>query len=588
MSNKLIMPNPLIVCIIIILLVVLIYPPNQLPFIQNSEALKSEPSLEEWIKIVDPILDQKVSTGKELLISGRSSDTTAKDCLVSVIVNDVKPYQNAVASGPGGPNDFSNWKFLLREEYTPLIEGKNKITAKLLCESAPTRWNGVFVYGDSTYNNYSTLSQVQSNEQLNLPATNLSDNNNVNSNGGALLVSIFPQKNPVARGDSQNITITVTDSNSKVVPEARIDGKLIYPGGNYEKDFSGRTDVDGNFEYSLTIGKKGDEGVLRIEVDAESPAYKSGSATDSFSLVGSSGESVINNPSYKPHSKKGISFVAAGDFYCDAGTKKNANAMQENNPDLVLALGDLSEVKNPDCFFDLFSRADKADKLKVVLGKDDVDNGNVYSSRINQYKRHFNLEEPFYSFDYMNIHFLAMATADDILTPYALGTPKYNFVDNDLAHAFNNTNIDWIIVFGYRPFYSSPTAHPDSGTIQNTYGILFDKYGVDLVITAHNHNYKRTYPLIFNNERPGKPLIKDASNTSDFENPGKPIYITVGTGGASLHGLDGQSWFVANQFSDIGFLQVNITNKDAEKNIQAAFHNSNNGTIMDHFSISKP
>ena len=64
-----------------------------------------------------------------------------------------------------------------------------------------------------------------------------------NSNDNVLLVSILPQKNPVARGDSQNIIITVTDSNSKVVPDAHINGKLIYPGGNYEKDFSGITDA---------------------------------------------------------------------------------------------------------------------------------------------------------------------------------------------------------------------------------------------------------------------------------------------------------------------------------------------------------
>ena len=129
-----------------------------------------------------------------------------------------------------------------------------------------------------------------------------------------LLVSILPQKNPVARGDSQNITITVTDSNSKVVPDAHINGKLIYPGGNYEKDFSGSTDADGKFEYSLTIGKNGDIGPLSIEADASSPAYESGSATDSFLLVDSSGLSVINDISSTSEVKKGISFAAGWGF----------------------------------------------------------------------------------------------------------------------------------------------------------------------------------------------------------------------------------------------------------------------------------
>ena len=261
--------------------------------------------------------------------------------------------------------------------------------------------------------------------------------------------------------------------------------------------------------------------------------------------------------------------------------------MQEKNPDLVLALGDLSEVKNPDCFFDLFSRADNIGKLKVVLGSDDIDNVNDHSSRFNQYMRHFNLVTPFYSFDYKNIHFLGMATGTDTLIPYASGSPQYSFVNDDLAQASNNENIDWIIVFGYRPFYSSPTTHPGPQVLRNTYPPLFEKYGVDLILTAHNHNYQRTYPILSNSERPGYPIIKDGNNTSDYENPGAPIYVTAGTGGANLQELDGQSQFVANQFSEIGFLNVNITTEDTGKQLQAAFHNSNNGTIMDRFSITK-
>ncbi len=282
--------------------------------------------------------------------------------------------------------------------------------------------------------------------------------------------------------------------------------------------------------------------------------------------------------------KNGISFAAAGDFYCDVKTKKTTKAMQEKNPDLVLALGDLSEVKNPDCFFDLFSRANKTDKLKVVLGSDDIDNINDHSSRFNQYMRHFNLVTPFYSFDY---YFLAMASGTDTVIPYASGSPQYNFVNDDLAQASINENIDWIIVFGYRPFYSSPTAHPGPQNLRNTYPPLFEKYGVDLILTAHNHNYQRTYPILSNIERTGKPIIKDGNNTSDYENPGAPIYVTAGTGGAPLQELDGQSQFVANQFSEIGFLNVNITSEDTGKQIQAAFDNSNNGTIMDHFTITK-
>ncbi len=40
--------------------------------------------------------------------------------------------------------------------------------------------------------------------------------------------------------------------------------KLLYPEDNYEKDFEGITDLDGNFLYPWTIGENGDAGELTI------------------------------------------------------------------------------------------------------------------------------------------------------------------------------------------------------------------------------------------------------------------------------------------------------------------------------------
>ena len=45
------------------------------------------------------------------------------------------------------------------------------------------------------------------------------------------------------------------------------------------------------------------------------------------------------------------SFAFAGDYGCDSTTRETVNAMKKKNPDLVLALGDLSEKRDPDCFF---------------------------------------------------------------------------------------------------------------------------------------------------------------------------------------------------------------------------------------------
>lgn len=142
-----------VVTSLIILLIILLYTPNQFIFSQNSEELSTSKIRRESIKIDDPISNQNASIGKELIISGHSSDNNAKNCSVTVIVNDVRPYQNAVAKGTGGVNDFSQWEFSLRGDYTQIAEGENKITAKLLCMSAPTRWNSVFISGVTNYSN---------------------------------------------------------------------------------------------------------------------------------------------------------------------------------------------------------------------------------------------------------------------------------------------------------------------------------------------------------------------------------------------------------------------------------------------------
>jgi hypothetical protein len=80
------------------------------------------------------------------------------------------------------------------------------------------------------------------------------------------------------------------------VSDAQIKGKLVYPGDNFEKDFEGVTDLNGEFVYSWTIGKKGDEGVLSIEVEAVSQGYLPTSANSSFDIVKSSDSSKSENP----------------------------------------------------------------------------------------------------------------------------------------------------------------------------------------------------------------------------------------------------------------------------------------------------
>ncbi|MGC2425482.1 MAG: hypothetical protein WA421_00480, partial [Nitrososphaeraceae archaeon] len=65
------------------------------------------------VKITSPTKGQQVPIGNSLLVSGASSTNANSNCQVSVIANGIKPYQPALASGPGGTHDYSKWSFTL-------------------------------------------------------------------------------------------------------------------------------------------------------------------------------------------------------------------------------------------------------------------------------------------------------------------------------------------------------------------------------------------------------------------------------------------------------------------------------------------
>jgi len=99
----------------------------------EGQQLKMTKSL--GIKIISPTYNQTVPVGSGFKILGSSIATDdVQNCYVSIIVNNIKPYQNATASGPIGINDYSKWNFtFLPDKYTTIKEGQNKITSKLSC-----------------------------------------------------------------------------------------------------------------------------------------------------------------------------------------------------------------------------------------------------------------------------------------------------------------------------------------------------------------------------------------------------------------------------------------------------------------------
>ncbi len=139
------------------------------------------------VKIASPAADERVpiEQGKNLKVVGTSTDNTNTDCQVSVTLNDVKPYQNVIPTGPNGKDDYSTWSYFLTPGYNASInEGTNKITSKLSC----TKPSNNSVGGNNSSNpslatHYSVFFKASISSSM--PAsiiTNNNNNNNTNNN----------------------------------------------------------------------------------------------------------------------------------------------------------------------------------------------------------------------------------------------------------------------------------------------------------------------------------------------------------------------------------------------------------------------
>jgi len=68
-------------------------------------------------------------------------------------------------------------------------------------------------------------------------------------------------------------------------------------------------------------------------------------------------------------------------------------------------------------------------KLKIAISNHDLD----YQISYYQLLNHYNLQEPYYSFDFQNIHFLAISSEH----PFENGSKQYEFVKKDLQESLS-------------------------------------------------------------------------------------------------------------------------------------------------------
>jgi predicted phosphodiesterase len=285
-----------------------------------------------------------------------------------------------------------------------------------------------------------------------------------------------------------------------------------------------------------------------------------------------------------------FNFAAAGDWACNSDTINTVKNILYKNPELILGLGDYSYQNTADCWLNIVTLIDE--KMKISIGNhDDEYNNNTSLSLLNQYMSHFGLTKQYYSFNYNNIHFVVMSTE----LPIEIGSKQYNFVNSDLANAVSDPNIDWIVVYYHKAAYFSPLTFRHTAkdyqlfvTLRDTYHQLFSKYHVDIVLQGHNHNYERSYPIMYNSSgNSSNPVIID-TNKNNYNDPEGQIFVTVGTGGHNtLFNFTEKAYYIVEHYYGFGFLNLDVINGGTTfSTINAKFY-ANDGTVKDKFTIIK-
>ena len=140
-----------------------------------------------------------------------------------------------------------------------------------------------------------------------------------------------------------------------------------------------------------------------------------------------------------------FNFAAAGDWGCTDDTRDTVNNIIDKSPELVLGLGDYSYEDTADCWLDIIQPIDNI--MKIVIGNHEVEEESILA----EYMNRFGLTSQYYSFDYQNVHFIALATESEYLDMSKdKAKQQLAFVTRDLEKASANPNIKWIIPFFHR------------------------------------------------------------------------------------------------------------------------------------------
>ncbi|HEX8433850.1 metallophosphoesterase, partial [Archangium sp.] len=273
-----------------------------------------------------------------------------------------------------------------------------------------------------------------------------------------------------------------------------------------------------------------------------------------------------------------VHFTAMGDF--GTGGTQQANVMKllaqpSRAGELLLTLGDNAYSSGTEAEFQSNMFKPMAALLREVPIFPSPGNHEYVTDQGQPYLDNFYLpannpekNERYYSFDWGSVHFVSLDSNCVIglaSSERCTLAAQKSWLAQDLAA----TRQPWKVVYFHHPTWSSGE-HGSQLKMRREFAPLFEQYGVDLVLTGHDHNYERS-----------KAMKGDAVAASGTR--GIP-YLVVGSGGASLRPFPSTqpSWTAFRDNVNVGYLDVVVDGGTlAAKFITAS------GSVRDSLTLTK-
>jgi UDP-2,3-diacylglucosamine pyrophosphatase LpxH len=291
-------------------------------------------------------------------------------------------------------------------------------------------------------------------------------------------------------------------------------------------------------------------------------------------------------------------------FYGDLGVKGKKkdkavgiglleSLMNKKEIDAILHVGDIAydmkddNGKKGDKFLKMIQPIASRIPYQVIPGNHEQEEDLQYK----QYNHRFNMIDSktgdvnnhFYSFNIGLVHFIGINTqwhADDETDKMYR---QFTWLQQDLLDANNNRESrPWIIVMTHQPLYCKKKSSEECEKFRQFKLMrkethleeLFYRHGVDIVLSGHEHIFKRTFPVFRNT------ICASKHNESNpYDQPRGIIHVTSGVAGR-LSNIK-KSPFTARTFSENG---VNIIHSISKKHLVIDFIRID-GKITDRIEI---